>query len=186
MGKVQKVVGLLQQSISRAACLTLKMSLALQLHLPWGTRVDQQHRSIPSPLRVTTSHKARTSLPPRWQAHSEGWKDMPDFFPKLPRPLPLSTFSSSCQEHAWEWRVSKWGHLVVSASTKTHNPDFIHKCSKDIKGFSTEMEICLWSFPKRKNYFKYGSAFVEERSIWEELQEKKYFCKSGYDMSSVS
>lgn len=84
-----------------------------------------------------------------------------------------STFSSSCQEHAWEWRVSGWNHLKASARQKTHNSDFKHKCSKDIKGISSEMKIRPWAFPKRKNSFKYdGSAPVEKRSMWATFQEE--------------
>lgn len=95
------------------------------------------------------------------------------FFFKLLRLQLPSTFSSSCQEHAREWRVSGWNHLKASASPKSHNSDFKHKCSKDIKGISSEMKIRPWAFPKRKNYFKYdGSASVEERSVWATLQEK--------------
>lgn len=96
-----------------------------------------------------------------------------------------STFSSSCQEHAWEWRVSGWNHLKASASQKTHNSDFKHKCSKDIKGISSEMKIRPWAFPKRKNSFKYdGSAPVEKEVYVGNLPGGKYFC-IFYDMSSV-
>lgn len=97
----------------------------------------------------------------------------------LPRLQLPSTFSSSCQEHAWEWRVSGWNHLKASASRKTHNSDFKHKCNKDIKGISNEMKICPWAFPKRKNSFKYdGSAPVAEiQSMWATLQEKNISVK---------
>lgn len=71
---------------------------------------------------------------------------------------------------------------MASASTETHNSDSMHKCSKDIKGFSSDIKMPM-IFPKRKNYLKYGGpAFVEERS---RTPGEKYFCKSGYDMSSV-
>lgn len=74
--------------------------------------------------------------------------------------------------------VSGWNHLKASASRKTHNSDFKHKCSKDIKGISSEMKIRPWAFPKRKNSFKYdGSASVEERYMWATLQEKNISVK---------
>lgn len=163
-------MSLLQKPRSRSVCLTLKMLLALQhQHLckvqsRWS---GVQHGSTSGPLGGNTPHNAEP-LHPHTRLEGHDW-----FFFQAPKVSASRTLSSSCQEHAWEWRVSKWNHLKASASTKTPNSDFKHKCSKDIEGISSEMKIRLWAFPKRKNYLKYdGSASVELKSVWVKRQEK--------------